>query len=554
MKKFILLVISLFFPVYLFSQYVIEPGYHVSFEVKPGTLGRTDVIGVHTVKGGFDINKNGKKEFLIMCDPNTNGTSDSTNSFYLLENDGNDKYKVIWEYHSPYPANSYGDVAVGDIDKDGNNEIWVAFPAAVTASNPEAPSLLVFEYDGTKIPTEPTATWNFGVRTGMDIRPFALAIEDVDNDGEPEIVMASRQDDYTSIGGGRTLIIGTLITPLDQGGLNVFQREFIDTSAYMKGGGLYDMRVTDFDGDGKKEVWTVTWDDVTINIFKAVAPNQYQHVNELRQVIPDEDVGCYYGLQFYDANGDGKLECYIAGSGYKDGSVWGRVIFFPNTSDVSKLTKGDAKVLGYQNVDMNNLRGSGIGDIDKDGKMEFATADRNNKSVIMVKYKGTGDLSDSTSYIWKVLLRDTVSAFPPMFENLSLASSDMDGDGYPEILIPNYDVQDASRPMVIVLEATKPGKVKKTDNVIPENFSLGQNYPNPFNPETKIEFSIPKSSQVILKVYNSIGQEVATLVNEQKEAGNYFTTFNALKFPSGTYFYELRAGDFTSKMKMVLVK
>ena len=89
---------------------------------------------------------------------------------------------------------------------------------------------------------------------------------------------------------------------------------------------------------------------------------------------------------------------------------------------------------------------------------------------------------------------------------------------------------------------------------IPDKFSLSQNYPNPFNPTTTINFSIPKSGFVTLKVYNVLGKEVASLVNEIKNAGSYAVDFSGSELTSGTYFYRIEAGDFTDVKKMILLK
>ena len=86
------------------------------------------------------------------------------------------------------------------------------------------------------------------------------------------------------------------------------------------------------------------------------------------------------------------------------------------------------------------------------------------------------------------------------------------------------------------------------------DFKLEQNYPNPFNPTTKIEYSIPKNSLVTLKVYDMLGREVATLVNEEKSIGNYNVEFNGNGLSSGIYFYKFQAGDYTTVKKMILVK
>jgi hypothetical protein len=90
--------------------------------------------------------------------------------------------------------------------------------------------------------------------------------------------------------------------------------------------------------------------------------------------------------------------------------------------------------------------------------------------------------------------------------------------------------------------------------ITPSVFSLSQNYPNPFNPSTKIKYSIPQSSNVVIKVFNVVGDEVSTLVNGQKQAGTYELTFNAENLPSGVYFYQLKAGDFIQTKRMILIK
>jgi len=95
--------------------------------------------------------------------------------------------------------------------------------------------------------------------------------------------------------------------------------------------------------------------------------------------------------------------------------------------------------------------------------------------------------------------------------------------------------------------------VKETGEV-PLTYALYQNYPNPFNPVTTIKYSIPNSERVVLKVYNILGQEVATLVNEEQRAGVYELKFDASNLASGVYFYKLQAGKFIDVKKMMLVK
>ena len=89
---------------------------------------------------------------------------------------------------------------------------------------------------------------------------------------------------------------------------------------------------------------------------------------------------------------------------------------------------------------------------------------------------------------------------------------------------------------------------------VPSNYLLSQNYPNPFNPVTKISYALPKSGFISLKVYDMLGKEVATLVNEQKTAGTYSVDFNASQFSSGVYFYKIVTNGFSDIKRMVLIK
>jgi hypothetical protein len=89
---------------------------------------------------------------------------------------------------------------------------------------------------------------------------------------------------------------------------------------------------------------------------------------------------------------------------------------------------------------------------------------------------------------------------------------------------------------------------------VPAQYALAQNYPNPFNPSTVIEYSLPSSVPVVLKIYSVLGQEVETLVNEMQTPGNYKAHFDADRYATGIYFYSLRAGDFRQVKKMLLLK
>lgn len=96
-------------------------------------------------------------------------------------------------------------------------------------------------------------------------------------------------------------------------------------------------------------------------------------------------------------------------------------------------------------------------------------------------------------------------------------------------------------------------KVEDND-VTPTNYSLEQNFPNPFNPVTQIKFSLPSSQKVIIKIYDILGREIETLINEERAAGNYQIEFNAKSLSSGVYYYRLESGSYSKTLKMIYLK
>ena len=115
----------------------------------------------------------------------------------------------------------------------------------------------------------------------------------------------------------------------------------------------------------------------------------------------------------------------------------------------------------------------------------------------------------------------------------------------------------------IVEEIVPQGTAGINDGIISaDEFALLQNYPNPFNPSTKIKYSVPNTSQIIIKVYDILGNEIATLIDQEKSIGTYVLTWTAENIPSGVYFYQLKAVDpesssgqaFIQTRKMILLK
>jgi hypothetical protein len=109
------------------------------------------------------------------------------------------------------------------------------------------------------------------------------------------------------------------------------------------------------------------------------------------------------------------------------------------------------------------------------------------------------------------------------------------------------------RVRAIVTSGAGPSSVETAEGT-PERYELLQNYPNPFNPTTTIGFSIPVQNRVTLKIFNLLGQEVETLINDDYAAGKYRVQWQPVGLATGTYFYRLQAGSYTESRRLLLLK
>jgi len=162
---------------------------------------------------------------------------------------------------------------------------------------------------------------------------------------------------------------------------------------------------------------------------------------------------------------------------------------------------------------------------------------------LALKYSSLGELMWHKSYNGSGSSTDIINAMT------------LDNSG--NLVVTGWSIGLGTESDMTTVKYAQPIGIEPVSNEVPKSFSLSQNYPNPFNPETKIKFSIPAGSsvaQTLLSVYNVAGQQVAILVNQNLQPGTYEVNWNASEFPSGVYFYSLRACDYSDTRKMVLIK
>ena len=275
-----------------------------------------------------------------------------------------------------------------------------------------------------------------------------------------------------------------------------------------------------------------------------------------------------HGIETGDANGDGLDEAYIANL---QGAVW-----VVSTEDVSTFTSDDIYLIALDTLAQFLETGFGsltpaMGKTANAG-VDFVIAGSNDSNARDYQYIGGpgGDPTDPEMYnITEVISPDDfVNVVPGGIRVYGLdLGGDMDGDGVPEIVFSRGSTRGGDNaPALLVLEIagpfnqpTDPPTVAVDLDELPGGFALQQNYPNPFNPTTSITFSLAEPGHVNLSVYNSLGQQVAQLVNGVKTADTHIVDWNALsdsgqQLPSGIYIYRIDVNDKAKARSMVLMK
>jgi hypothetical protein len=545
------------------AQITIDPALRVAAVIKPSDVpGWPDSLGATVVRGGYDINGNGQKEFIVLGDPyyGPDAPDDSLHPYvFWFETTGDDSYACLWWTAIP-GANrsfnaSYADFTVSDIDKDTQAEIVVVFNRGRT--DPQLECVVFYEFDAGAFPDQPTFVSDAGIPPGYRYDPSRVIVNDVDGDNLDEMILISRRDDFGGVNdNGRTMLVLNLVGgDISTSSFSYFEVEYADSSATLKGGGVYDVSVVDFDRDGKKEIWVFTWDLFSLAVYEATGPNSYALQADINEARPDNDVGARHSMSFYDTDGDGKPEMYVAG--ITDAENPGNIHFIGSTDDVSTLSASSVVTLtpDLEPVDAWSYEAASIGDLDGNGKMDYIVAGAGRKEIFRFEYLG-GPVADALSYKMSTIYKDITPEHEIWVLQFLWMGEDLDGDGKKEIVITNrYPTVDSDDERIIILEAVSGGTdVEPLAGALPTAFSLAQNYPNPFNPTTTIRYGLPRASTVQLAVFNGLGQNVATLVHGAQEAGMYEVSFDASGLASGVYVYRLTAGDFVDARRFVLIR
>jgi hypothetical protein len=312
--------------------------------------------------------------------------------------------------------------------------------------------------------------------------------------------------------------------------LNSGNATFANPLIKVIGPGVSALAGADFNGDGKIDIASAT-SGALINISMGIGNGDF--VAPVPYSIGGQ--GGATDMVIEDFNRDGHLD--IASSNFWESTTMS--ILFGNGNG----TFQPAVILpSAYSPDLLNVSGITAGDVDNDGDNDIMVG--NNASNCISLYT-----NDNGTFRYSMRIGGYSGVFSPFF-------ADFTGDGKGDLvavgMLPPSGI--GSTLMFIRGLTTGPTSVSPNESEIPTGFRLEQNYPNPFNPSTTITYRVTKAGQVLLRVFNVIGKEVATLANGMRAVGQYDVKFDAMSLPSGVYFYRLESGDLTETRRMVLLK
>jgi len=549
---------------YFFTTLLLGADIDSSFSVKwkntPWGSGGLEPAGPPwSMVGPYDFDNDGYGDFVVA----SAYTGQFCNEVIHYEATENDSIELKWLYtfsELSCEFDNYSSVAVGDIDNDQNPEILALMDTRPGIAGQSG--LQIFEWDPTTLsfPDTPTTTWSMLLDSVWEAGQ--ILVEEIDNDGNQEIIVSIMDGPWGTTGSSRMMII-----ELENGDLSdpVWNIEYEDPVTTNWSG--YNISIGDLDQDGLKEIYTVAHEYYHIIVYENLGtPDEYDYqtdfyvTNEVAERANQSIV-----ITDIDSNGTNELFAVTSGTNSLTGTLLTPGYFYSVicSTGVDSLTFADFNLLAEY---PGGLRQLILGDADQDGKPNLYLAGHYNETVYDWEYNGEGPVDSSSSYSEHIIfMDDTTDNFTPNNDQgkvrvAKLFSGDIDNDGLGDLMITSASFA-TDKSQLFMVEHEEEDVVVNIDNgdskIIPEEISLKQNYPNPFNPATAFHYSLAKSGMIELNITDVIGRKVTTLISGHQRSGNHNVMWtgkdrNGNQVPSGIYFYRLSFGDQSLTKKMVL--
>lgn len=472
-----------------------------------------------------DVNKNGKPELYGVR--KLYNTDYEPVTVYELNNAG--KLQFVYQYDSVMSSEN-----IFDIDKDGKEEIqlgmggiWGVTPSQRFFSKPNDNSL--------------ATTLDFAfIPQGEYYQMNDVQLGDYDNDGKTDLLCAA--------GAGRGRMHIYEYNSVAQTFDSVYSYEIIQNGMKEVSG----FSTGDFDLDGKTDIVFGTGKGA-VHVIENQGENQYSHIWE--GMI--ESYHAYIHTWTHDIDRNGKPEFWVLGDAFFDGVSKTRITLFEASSDNNYEVVGRIDLIGVFSFYAGTMQAV---DIDKDGIDEVAICIDGN--FLLLKFNGS-----KNHQIYKLHYIKQGNYSSPDYDDYHGAiMSDLLNNGRYEILLSMQHIKYNANPSYVqgqfattIYKPDTTTSISESNDQVQYSFSLQQNYPSPFNPTTTVSFTLSQAITITIKVYNILGKEITTLVDENLSAGEHSVQWDGKDqkgnlLPGGIYFIQMIAGSYQKTIKTILLK
>ncbi|GBD91522.1 FG-GAP repeat protein [bacterium BMS3Abin04] len=490
---------------------------------------------------GLDLDNDGNPEVYAVNNMKDQGGNELIPRIYKFEKNG-ELWDSVWgEVIRDIPQqNSWAALTWGDWDKDGKIEIIWGPSNNFSDQNTNPPRILVFEAQGNgsdKIGASsfgfevPNAKWTITDQDNFELRPIRWLLNDIDNDGDLELIFADRSDNY------RFGVVSVSTIPDNGNGSEQWTLEASGQGENLNAATIYDMAVLENN-------ILLIHEDGSVTVIQ-YSNGSYNNLGNFADMVPG---GSWKSASTVDIDGDGKDEVIVGGWSKPFNQIY--ILKFDSLNTLKSTMIADLTNYITESGRINGGHDA-YGDIDGDGNLDFIFGTRGatpNASIIRLEYQG-GNITEPQNYITQIIDSLYPSSDQSRFDVVGVANLDDD----PELEVLYTNGNQAERIPIVILDLQK--STGTDESILPGKYILEQNYPNPFNPTTTINFALGKSSIVSLKIYNTLGELISTIIhNKFLNAGKYSITFDASELSSGVYVYRLETNKKIVSRKMILQK
>jgi hypothetical protein len=506
--------------------------------------------------GPYDFDNDGFGDFIVT----SSYTGSFCNGVYHFEATEDDTIALQWYYYFgdlSCSFDNYSSVTVGDVDGDSVPEILVL--ADTEPGTPGGHGLQIFEWntDSLLFPYMPTTTWDMGLDSVWEAGQIVAA--ELDGDANQEVIVSIMNGPWGTTGSSHFMIFELENSNLDSASWHI---EYTDPITTNWSG--YNIYVNDLDQDGLMEIYTVAYEYYRLIIYENIGSEDLYAFQTDFYVSNEVNERANQSLIManFDGNNTNELYAVTSGTNTLAGELLTPGYFYAieGTENVSQLTFSN---FHYFNHYQGGLRQINTGDADMDGKPNLYLAGHYNEAVYDWEFVGDDPLSDSSFVEHIIFMDDTTDDFTSGTDQgkvrvAKLFSGDIDNDNHGDIVFTSAGFG-SDKPHIYFLEHDGSSELATDDieDIIPKSASLDQNYPNPFNPQTQFHYSLSKTENIYLAIYDLLGREIFTIHNGLQRAGNHNVQWTGVNntgsfVPSGIYFCRLTSESDVLTKKMVL--